>query len=65
MVTDEGGGVEEVEGVTELNVLGATLLANVERRAHFLHLLPGPERPETLELGVVEERQEGMTLGSR
>lgn len=46
--------VEQVERVTELHVLRAVLLADVERRADFLHLFLGAQRPETLELGIVE-----------
>ena len=57
--------VEQVERVSELDVLGAVLLADVERRADLLHLLIRAQRPQTLELGVVEGQQTRRTLGRR
>ena len=66
VVRDErGGGVQEVERVAKLDVLGAHVLGNVERRAHLLHLLLRAQRPETLELGIVQRETDGHDLGKQ
>ena len=60
---ERGGGVEQVERVAELDVFRARLLGHVERAADLLHLFLRPERPQTLELGVVQTQTYGKDLG--
>jgi hypothetical protein len=60
---ERGGGVEQVEGVPELDVFRAVLLADVECGADFLHLLLRAKRPQTLEFGVVKGQTDGEDLG--
>lgn len=57
-----GGGVEKVERVPELHILGAVLFTDIERRAHLLHLLFRPQRPQALELGVMQRQADGHDL---
>ena len=40
-----GGGMERVEGVSELDIFRTMFLADVERGTDFLHLLFRMERP--------------------
>jgi hypothetical protein len=61
---DEGGsGAENIEGVSELNVFRAVLLAHVERRTGLLHLFFSAKRPQNLELGVVQKQADGEDFG--
>ena len=58
-----GGGMEQVEGVPELDVFRAVFLADVECGADFLHFLLRTKWPQTLELGIVEGQTDRDDLG--
>ena len=55
--------MEQVEGVSELNVFCAVFLAYVECRTDLLHLFLGMKQPQTLELSVVEGQTDRHDLG--
>ena len=57
--------MEQVEGVSELNVFRAVFLAYVERRTDLLHLFLGTKRPQTPELSVVEGQTDRHDLGEQ
>jgi len=59
----QGGGVEQVEGVSELDIFRAMFLTDVERRTDFLHLLFRTKRPQTLEFSIVEGQTNRDDLG--
>ena len=62
---ERGGSVEQVGGVSELNIFRAVLLADVKCGADFLHFLLRMERPQTLELSVMEGQTDGNCLGEK
>ena len=62
---ERGGGVEQVERVSELDVFRAVLFADVKRGTDFLHFLLRTKRPQTLELGVVKGQTDWKDLGEQ
>ena len=59
------GSVEKVERVPELHILGAMLLTHIESRADLLHLFFRSQRPQALELGVVQRQTDGDDSGQK
>ena len=58
-------GVQQVERVSKLDILGAVFLADVECRTDLLHLFLCAERPQTLELGIMKGQTDGDDLGEQ
>ena len=57
--------MEQVEGVSELNVFRAVLFADIESGTDFFYLLPRAKRLKTLELGFVKRQTDGKNLGEQ
>jgi hypothetical protein len=56
-------GMQEIERISKLDVLGAMLFTNVKSGADLLHLFFGTKRPETLELGIMKGQADWDDFG--